>query len=71
MPAYDQPIKFILPPKDPKVKNAVAAVIRFEDPSDLQRIQAFLDRLAARGIIREARAVEYNMDFTSAELYFP
>lgn len=69
MPAYDQPIKFNLGPA-PKVER-FAAVIEF-DSLDKERIQHYLDRLYAQGIIsQQAHVRAYNPNMTSPELYFP
>lgn len=71
MPAYDLPIHYNLPPRAP-AKNAVAAVLVFEcSPDELDRVNAFIETLKARGIVRSGRAQAYDNTVTSAELYFP
>ncbi len=74
MPAYDQPIRFILPSQH-EVRgraDAVAAVVRFKaGPDQMARIQAWLDRAADAGIIEQTTAREYRSSETYAELYFP
>ncbi len=74
MPAYDKPIVFNMPSQfaGRGRVDAVAAVVRFvAGPDQKARIQAWLDRAAAAGIIEPAVATEYRSAETYAELYFP
>lgn len=69
---YEEVYTYVPQPVNPKAKDGAAAVIRFVDGNyDMARIQAFLDRLAERGIIHPTRAQEFNSQITSPELYFP
>lgn len=71
MPAHDRPIHFNLPPRKSE-KNAVAAVLVFDcSPDELERVNAFIEKLKERGIVRSGHAAAYDNNVTSAELYFP
>lgn len=69
---YEEVYTYQPAPVDPNKKDSAAAVIRFVDGAqDMARIQAFLDRLAERGIIYPTKATAFNSQVTSAELYLP
>ena len=68
MPAYDRPIQFI--PQQQRHQEAVGAVIKFKS-TDVQRIQQWLDRAAAAGIIEPSMAKAYNAEYGSPVWYVP
>lgn len=71
MPAYDRPIEYIRDPKAPKHKRVAAVITFVAGPEEMERIQAFLNRLAQRGIIETSLATEYDPEYTNPTLYFP
>jgi hypothetical protein len=73
MPAYDHPIRISVPAQLGRPEaDSVAAVIKFTaGPDQMARIQRWLDRAAAAGIIEQTFARKYHSAETSAELYFP
>lgn len=59
-------------PSSPSHHNAVGVLLKFNaGPAELERIQAFIDRLAERGICQAAKAQTYNADYGSPEFYIP
>lgn len=71
MPAYEQPIRFHLPPSAPK-KDSVAAMIKFKcSAEEADRATAFLNSLVARGIIEHYDVKAYDSSIGGPVLYFP
>lgn len=69
MPANSRPFPVY---SDRNTSEAVAAVIRFKaGPDQMARIQAWLNKAAAAGVIEQATAQAYDPERTSAVLYFP
>lgn len=67
MPACDQPLHVRVPRQQ---QVAVGAVIQFKS-IDVERIQAWLDRAAAAGIIEQTTAHEYNPEYGGPVWYIP
>lgn len=70
MPAYDRPIQFIPQPQAQRRQEAVGAVIKFKS-TDVNRIQAWLDRAAAAGIIEPSMAKAYDAEYGGPVWYVP
>jgi uncharacterized glyoxalase superfamily protein PhnB len=70
MPDYRKPIHFRKTDTDPQVDNRVGAVLQFES-TDRARIQAWLDRAAAAGIIKKTVARQYDANMGGPVWYIP
>ena len=72
MPAYDRPIEIRVPEQDRRRLQpvAVGAVIRFNS-TDVDRIQAWLERAAEAGIIQPTTCHEFNPEHGGPVWYIP
>lgn len=71
MPAYDRPIQISVPEIDRRrMQDSVGAVIQFQS-NDIERIQAWLDKAAAAGIIMPTTAHSYNSAHGGPVWYIP
>jgi hypothetical protein len=67
MPAYDRPMHIRV---EPQAERRVGAVIQFES-TDARRIQDWLDRAAAAGIIKSTVAQSYDARYGGPVWYIP
>lgn len=72
MPAYDKPIVINIPSEHLRRRghNMVGAVIKFNS-TDIDRIQAWLERAAEAGIIEPTNAVSYDGTYGGPVWYIP
>jgi uncharacterized glyoxalase superfamily protein PhnB len=71
MPAYDRPIVINVPEQDRRrMHDSIGAVIKFQS-NDLARVQAWLDRAAAAGIIEPTVAKSYDGTYGGPVWYIP
>lgn len=71
MPAYDRPIHFQAGASSAPVQpTAVGSVVIFKS-TDVERVQAWLDRAAEAGIIEKTYANTYNPTYGGPVWYVP
>jgi uncharacterized glyoxalase superfamily protein PhnB len=71
MPAYDRPIVINVPEQDRRrMQDSVGAVLQFNS-NDIERVQAWLDKAAAAGIIAPTTARSYNSTYGGPVWYIP